>query len=76
MDGTLTQTWQRTILDFLNAGKVPTTPSTATEEPSRDKAVRAPESGEAWWTSDLHDTRVIELLNLFDDSDEVAGPIR
>ena len=76
MDGTLTQAWQRTILDFLNAGKAPTTPSTATEEPRRDKAARAPESGEAWWTSDLHDTRVTELLNLIDDSYEAAGPIR
>jgi hypothetical protein len=48
MDGTLTQAWERSILDFLNASKVPTTPSTATEQPSRDKAALGPKSGEAW----------------------------
>ena len=48
MDGVLTQAWERSILDFLNASHVPTTPSTATEEPSRAVAARGRKSGEAW----------------------------
>ena len=38
-------------------------------------AARAPESGEAWWTSDLEVTSVIELMNLIHESEEVAVPI-
>jgi hypothetical protein len=75
MDGTLTQAWERSILDYLKARKVPTTPSTTTEEPSRAKGARGPRSGEAWWASDLNVTSVIELMNLIHESEEVAGPI-
>ena len=73
MDGTLTQAWERSILAYLKATKVPTTPSTAIEEPSRDNAARGPKSGEAWWARDLNVTSVIELMNLIHESEEAAG---
>jgi len=62
MDGVVVQAWERSILDFLKAQSVPTTPSTATEEPSKAIALRGRRSGEAWWADDFKASTVKELM--------------
>ena len=75
MDGFLTQSWERSILDFLKASKVPTTPSTATEEPSRDNTARGPKSGEAWWSSDFDISSITRLMGLIHDSEATSASV-
>ena len=74
MDGSLTQAWERSILDFLKARKIPTTPSTATEEPSRAVAARGRKSGEAWWRSDFDISSITRFMALIHDSEETDEP--
>jgi hypothetical protein len=75
MDGLLAQSWERSILDYLSDQGIPTTPSTARAEPSREGAATGPKTGEAWWISDLHVTSVIGLMNLIHESEETAEPM-
>jgi len=71
MDGLLAQSWERSILDYLKATQIPTTPSTSKIEPRRHDVVR--KSGEAWWIEDFNVATIRQLIDQVHESEAIGA---